>query len=145
MLAIQVISNNFDLFSHFWQNIFRLPHLPSDLIFEIWSKSVLFTWRKVYLKDWHIKGLADTSPPYGWKYSNLITNFTLTRFCNLGTENGYTFHPQTIPPYNALGMCNQLSLQLTLVLAAIHCIAWLGLTQQYHINYLLMSHLKWEK
>ena len=37
---------------------------------------------------------------------NLITNSTLKRFCNLGTECGYTFHPHKIPPYNALGMCN---------------------------------------
>ena len=33
-------------------------------------------------------------------------NSTLTKFCNLGTEIGYTFHPQKIPPYNAFGMCN---------------------------------------
>ena len=24
----------------------------------------------------------------------------------MGTENGYTFHPQKIPPYDAFGMCN---------------------------------------
>ena len=37
---------------------------------------------------------------------NLIPIPTSQDFCNLGTENGYTFHPQKIPPYNAFGMCN---------------------------------------
>ena len=39
-------------------------------------------------------------------HPKLDNNSNVTRFCNLGTENGYTFHPHKIPPYNAFGMCN---------------------------------------
>ena len=53
----------------------------------------------------------------------LDNQFHPHKILQFGTVNGYTFHPQKIPPYNAFGMCNPLSLQLTLVLAAIHCIA----------------------
>ena len=36
-------------------------------------------------------------------FSAKLQNLVRVEF---GTENGYTFHPQKIPPYNSLGMCN---------------------------------------